>query len=100
MTVGVENDDATRSVMVSVQDTGLGIPPEAVEKVFESSTESTVTSGRQGHRPRAEPREEHRRDAPRRQVGLSSQVGLGSRFWFTIPYERKGRAATTTRAAA
>ncbi len=92
VTVTVENDDASRSVMVSIQDTGLGIPPEAMSKLFQKfyridnykrvakgtglglnlvkSIVETVHGG---------------------QVGVTSQVGLGSRFWFTIPFDRAGK---------
>lgn len=99
VTVSVENDDATRSVMVSVQDTGLGIPPEAVERVFEKfyriDSYKRVAKGTGLGLNLVKNIVETLHSG---QVGLSSQVGLGSRFWFTIPYERKGRA--TTRAAA
>lgn len=99
VTVSVENDDTTRSVMIGVQDTGLGIPPEAVDKVFEKfyriDSYKRVAKGTGLGLNLVKNIVETLHSG---QVGLSSQVGLGSRFWFTIPYERKGRAAT--RAAA
>jgi signal transduction histidine kinase len=92
VTVSVENDDTSRSVMVTVADTGLGIPPEALERIFDKFFRI----------------ENYKRVAKGTGLGLNlvkhivetvhagtihveSEMGMGSRFWFTIPYERAGK---------
>lgn len=92
VTVSVENDDTSRSVMVTVADTGLGIPPEAVDRIFDKFFRI----------------ENYKRVAKGTGLGLNlvkhivetvhhgtihveSEMGMGSRFWFTVPYERPGK---------
>lgn len=87
-TVSVETDDNSRSILVSVQDTGLGIPPEAMDKVFgkffriESYKRMAKGTGLGLNLVKHIVETVHRG-----QVGVSSQVGMGSRFWFTVPFE-------------
>jgi len=88
VTVSVENDDAQGAVMVTVADTGLGIPPDDVDKIFDKFYRI----------------DNYKRVAPgtglglnlvkhivetvhHGQVSVSSELGLGSKFTFTIPYE-------------
>lgn len=88
VTISVENDDTQGAVMVTVVDTGLGIPPDDIDKVFEKFYRI----------------DNYKRVAPGTGLGLnlvkhivetvhqgsvsvSSELGLGSRFTFTIPYE-------------
>ncbi|MDP7007981.1 MAG: ATP-binding protein [Phycisphaerales bacterium] len=95
ITVSADADHLTRSLHLSVSDTGLGIGPEETEKVFDKFYRV----------------ENYRRIANGTglglnlcrhivetlhggQIGLDSTLGMGSRFWFTIPMvERTGRVA-------
>lgn len=88
VTVQMENDETSRGVLVTVTDTGLGIPADAVDKVFdkfyriESYRRIAQGTGLGLNLVRHIVETLHRG-----QVGVTSEVGMGSRFWFTIPYE-------------
>ncbi len=93
-TVSVETDDNSRSILVSIQDTGLGIPPEAMDKVFgkffriESYKRMAKGTGLGLNLVKHIVETVHHG-----QVGVFSEVGMGSRFWFTVPFEfQSGRS--------
>lgn len=87
VTLEVDTDDATRCVLVSVQDTGLGIPPEAIEKVFEKfyriDSYKRVAKGTGLGLNLVKHIVETMHHG---RVGVESEVGMGSRFWFAVPY--------------
>lgn len=91
VTVSVENDDASRSVLVAVQDTGLGIPPEARARLFEkffrveNYKRFAKGTGLGLNLVRQIVETVHRG-----KIDVDSEVGMGSRFWFTVPYEFQG----------
>lgn len=91
VTVTVENDDASRSIMVTVADTGLGIPPEALgrlfEKFFRIDNYKRVAKGTGLGLNLVKHIVE---TVHHGKVGVTSEVGMGSRFWVTIPYEYEG----------
>ncbi|MHC4975293.1 MAG: sensor histidine kinase [Planctomycetota bacterium] len=91
VTITLENDDASGAVMVSVADTGLGIPPDDLGKVFDKFFRI----------------ENYKRVARGTGLGLSlvkhivesihkgsisveSKLGMGSRFIVSIPYKQQG----------
>lgn len=94
VTVAIENDDATRSVLVSISDTGLGIPPDALPKLFQKfyriDNYKRVAKGTGLGLALVKHIVE---TVHHGQIGVSSTVGLGSKFWFSIPYEPSLRNA-------
>lgn len=86
VTVTVDAEDLTRSVVVTVTDTGLGIPPEDIDRLFEKfyriKRYERIARGtglglnlcrnivEQVHQGR---------------IGVDSRLGEGARFWFSVP---------------
>ena len=86
ITLKIDSDNLARSIHVSVADTGLGIPPQDQDRIFEKffriENYKRVAEGtglglnlcrhivETVHRGR---------------IGLDSSLGMGSRFWFSIP---------------
>ena len=91
VTVTVENDDASRSVLVVVQDTGLGIPPDALKRLFEKffriESYKRIAKGTGLGLNLVKHIVE---TVHHGKVGVTSEVGMGSKFWFTVPYEFQG----------
>ena len=94
VSVEVDIDNLARSVVVSVRDTGLGIPDHAIPRLFgkfyrvENHEKVAKGTGLGLNLCRNIVEAMHGG-----QIGVDSQVGVGSRFWFAIPLEQAGRKA-------
>ena len=86
ITLKIDSDNLARSVHVSVADTGLGIPPQDQERIFEkffrieNYKRVAEGTGLGLNLCRHIVETVHRGT-----IGLDSRLGMGSRFWFSIP---------------
>ncbi len=94
VTISVDTDHLARSVVVQVTDTGPGIPPEAMGRLFEkfyrieSYRRLAKGTGLGLNLCRSVIEQMHGG-----QIGVDSTLTMGSRFWFSVPMERVGRIA-------
>ena len=92
--VEVDIDNLARSVVVSVRDSGIGIPEHAIPRLFgkfyrvENHEKVAKGTGLGLNLCRNIVEAMHGG-----QIGVESREGAGSRFWFAIPLEQAGRKA-------
>ncbi|MDX2270027.1 MAG: ATP-binding protein [Bryobacter sp.] len=78
-------------VEISVEDTGNGIPPEELSRLFERFYRVDKARSRElGGTGLGLAIVKHVAKAHGGEVGVDSQVGRGSRFWFTLPTQDIG----------
>lgn len=94
VTISSDSDNLTRSVVVSVSDTGLGIPPDALPKLFEKffrvENYKRVAKGTGLGLSLCKHIVE---TVHHGQIGVESKLGMGSKFWFSIPMRYVGSQA-------
>lgn len=94
VTVSADTDNLTQSVLVSVSDTGLGIPPDALPRLFEKfyriENYKRVAKGTGLGLSLCKHIVETLHHG---QIGVESRLGMGSRFWFSIPMRYAGSQA-------
>lgn len=93
VTLSADSDNLTRSVLVSVSDTGLGIPPDALPKLFDKffrvENYKRVAKGTGLGLSLCKHIVE---TVHHGQIGVDSKLGMGSKFWFSVPMRYAGGA--------
>jgi len=94
VTIAADSDNLTRTVVVAVSDTGLGIPPDALPKIFDKffrvENYKRVAKGTGLGLSLCKHIVETLHHG---QIGVESKLGMGSKFWFSIPMRYAGSRA-------
>jgi len=99
-----EETDTRVRLKFSVRDTGVGIPPEAQQRIFDSFTQADQSTTRRfGGTGLGTTIAKQLVELMGGRIGLESAVGLGSTFWFEAAFDKqpeRGGAVTGELAAA
>jgi len=93
--VSAQTETATAvRLKFSIRDTGVGIPPEAQAKIFESFTQADQSTTRRfGGTGLGTTIAKQLVELMGGRMGLESAVGLGSTFWFELSFDKQPERA-------
>jgi two-component system sensor histidine kinase RpfC len=91
----IAETEETARVKFSVRDTGIGIPPEVQDRIFESFVQADQSTTRQfGGTGLGTAIAKQLVELMGGRMGLESAVGLGSTFWFEVVFAKQPAAET------
>lgn len=84
----LERDEASNSLKFEVRDTGIGIPPNKIDHVFEEFTQADSSTARHyGGTGLGLPISKRLVAIMGGKIGVRSEVSKGSVFWFSLPIQ-------------
>lgn len=93
----VEETESHIKVIFSVQDTGIGIPKERQSAIFDRFTQADgSTTRRYGGSGLGLTISQQLVKAMNGTIGLDSKPGVGSKFWFSVEFEKQPSGRKTT----
>ncbi len=91
----ISQDNESARILFEVIDTGIGISPEAQKTIFESFTQASTDISRQyGGSGLGTTISKQLATLMGGAMGLHSELGVGSVFWFELPFEKQAAAKT------
>ncbi|MCF7810316.1 response regulator [bacterium] len=94
----IEEDDNKCFIRVAIRDTGIGIPHDKIDTIFESFTQADASTTRKyGGTGLGLSITKRLVELMHGKIGVISEVEKGSTFWFEIPFEKQKINTKTVR---